>query len=80
MSTDVLNVNGGCDNFDVVERELGTLRNDTPIKGNKGTTIIIKPVAIATLLVSIEVYTTKLNGKLEYEWVLTVEDNRIPSA
>lgn len=60
MCADVLDINSRGNHFDIVQRELTALRNDMAIDGDHGTTVVVEPVTIASLLVGIEVNATEL--------------------
>jgi hypothetical protein len=60
MSANVLDVNCRRHNLDIVEGKLRALGNDAAIQSNEGTTIVIETVAIAALLIRVQVNTSLL--------------------
>ena len=60
VSTDVLEVECGGDDLDVVQTELGALRDNLAITGNHGAAVVVKAVAVASLLIRVQVDTTEL--------------------
>ena len=63
VGADPLQVDGGADDFDVVERELGTLRDHLTVQGDEGAAVVVQPVAVATLLVRVEVQPARLERR-----------------
>jgi hypothetical protein len=53
MSSNVLNVDSGSDDFNVRHGKLSALSHDTPIYSNHGAAIIIETIAITSLLIGI---------------------------
>jgi len=73
VGSDLLNVYGGSDNLDVIQRELRTLGKDLAIAEDKGTAIKVETVSIATLLVGVEVDSAALPGGLGNELEAHIE-------
>lgn len=63
MRSDLLDVNGGNDDFYVVEGELGALGDDVAVQSDEGAAVVVESVAVAALLVGVEVDTTGLYAK-----------------
>lgn len=59
-AANIFNIDRGGDNFHIVQRELTTLSNNIAVDDNHRTSIVVKPVTIAALLVCIHVDTTAL--------------------
>lgn len=68
MRANVLQVKGGGDYFNVVEGELGTLRNNLPVAGDHGAPIVVETISVTSLLVGIQIYSSKLSrNPVSYE-------------
>jgi hypothetical protein len=63
VSTHFLDVDSGGNDLDVVERELRALSDDLAIEADEGAAVIVETVAVASLLVGVEVDTTGLDGE-----------------
>lgn len=48
-------MDSGGDDLDVVERELRALGDDAAVEGDEGAAIVVEAVAVAALLVSVQV-------------------------
>jgi len=57
---DALQVDRGGDNFNVVQGELGALGDDLAVEGDERAAVVVESVAIAALLVGVEVETAGL--------------------
>lgn len=55
VCADSLYIHHGGDNFNVIQRELGTLSDDFPIDNNHSGTVVVEAVTAASLLVGIEI-------------------------
>jgi hypothetical protein len=64
VRADLLNINRGRHDLDVVEAELRALRNDGPVERDHRAAIVVQPVAVAALLVRIQVHAAKLLRRL----------------
>lgn len=56
-------VDGGGDDFNVAEGELGALSDDDSVDGDEGGAVVVESVAVAALLVRVEVDPADLRGK-----------------
>jgi hypothetical protein len=60
VGTHVLDVDRRRDDLDVREGELRALRDDASVKRDHGAAVIVQPVAVAALLVRVEVHAAQL--------------------
>lgn len=60
MSAHFLDVHSGGDDLDVVERELRALSDDLAVEADERAAVVVETVAVASLLVRVEVDTTSL--------------------
>jgi hypothetical protein len=63
VATHILDVNSGSNDLYVVQRELRTLRDHFSVDGNHRTAVIIKPIAVAALLIRVQIDSTQLENK-----------------
>jgi len=61
MGPDRAEVDRRADDLDVGERELGALGEDDAVRDDKGAAVIVEPVAVAALLVGVEVDAAELS-------------------
>lgn len=66
VGTNVFKVNGGCHDLDVVEGELGALCNNFPVHSNHGAAVVVQAVAVAALLVRVQVDSSELTNAVSY--------------
>ena len=62
----VLDVNGRSDHLYVVQRELRALRHYPPVHDNHRAAVVVQPVAVASLLVCVQVDTAGLSRRREF--------------
>jgi hypothetical protein len=55
VGADFLDVNGRDNNFDVVERKLGTLSDDFAVERDEGASVVVESITVAALLICVEV-------------------------
>lgn len=63
MRSHFLDIDRRCYDFDVVERELRALSNNHSIDGDEGTPVVIESIAVAPLLIRIEINPTELRDR-----------------
>lgn len=61
VSPDVLDVDSGRDDFNIVQRKLAALSDDVTIDSYHSASIVVQPVAVAALLIGIEVNAAELD-------------------
>lgn len=62
MRPHLLDVDGGYNYFDVVQRKLGALCDYLSINGNERASIVVQSISVATLLIGIEIDTARLRS------------------
>lgn len=60
VCTNVFEVDGRCYYFDVVQRELRTLSDDFAVNDDESTAVVVEAIAVATLLVRVEIDASEL--------------------
>jgi hypothetical protein len=78
VRTHVLDVNRCTHNLNIVERELRALRDNVPVDRDERATIVVKPVAVAALLIGVKIYAAELGAR--QSGLRLLRENALPSA